>query len=283
MQKEGAEVDYFLIEGSGLSAYLNAVKPLKQQIREFRPDVVHAHYGLSGIPAVMQGEVPAVVTFHNGETLSRGVNLLTSLVGRKAKYSVIVAQHIYDKLIFKPKNYCILPCGVDLGAMPIYDKEEERRRLRMKEGVKYVLFGGAFDNLRKNYPLLREAIGLIDDYEVEALEMKGYGRDELNRLMCACDVFCLPSKSEGSPQALKEAMACNCPIVATPVADIPYLLGDIEGHYLCGFDARELASALRRAFEFGGRTEGRKRIEELGLDNKKVAEKLLKIYGEVRG
>ena len=99
--------------------------------------------------------------------------------------------------------------------------------------------------------------------------------------MCACDLFALPTKSEGSPQALKEAMACNCPIVATDVADIKHLLGDIEGHYICNFDPDVVAMQVAKALDFGKRTNGRKRVIDLGLTNDLVAKKLVAIYKKV--
>lgn len=281
LEKAGLEIGYFLIEGDGMAAYWRNVGALKRKINEFRPDVVHAHYGLSGITAVLQKDVPVVTTFHNGEILSKYVNFASSLAARRASFVVCVARHIYDRLVFKPANYGILPCGVDLSAMPEQDFMQARRKLGFKDDVKYVLFGGAFANLRKNYPLLEKAVGLVKGYKIEVLEMNGLDRGQVNDLMYACDVFCLPSKSEGSPQALKEAMACNCPVVATDIADVRHLLGNLDGHYICSFEPENVASMLTKAFAFGRRTEGRKRIMELGLDNADVAKKLVSIYKNV--
>lgn len=281
LRRQGVDVEYFLIKGNGLKSYFSNVQPLKEKITEFKPDLIHAHYGLSGLTAVAQNKIPVVTTFHNGETLSLIVNLISSLAALRAKHVVCVAQHIYDKMLIKPKYFSIIPCGVDLYKMPLRDHYETRKKLDFEPSKKYILFGGAFDNLRKNYPLLREAVAMINDYEVEVVEMKGLDREQLNDLMFACDVFCLPSKCEGSPQALKEAMACNCPIVATDVADIKHLLGDVEGHYLCDFSPQSLAGELARAFEFGKRTAGRQRIEDLGLDNETVASKLMDVYDMV--
>lgn len=278
----GANVDYFTIKGKGLLAYFCNSSALKKKIREFAPDVVHAHYGLSGITAVLQRSVPVVVTFHNGETLSIITNLLSSFFSLFAKHTIYVAQHIYDLSYFKHKsNYTILPCGISLEECVITDKSYSREKMKLSKDKKYILFGGAFSNLRKNYPLLQKAIQLLDRNDIEVLEMNGLSRSEITQLMCACDVFALPSKSEGSPQALKEAMACNCPIVATDIADIKYLLGDIDGHYLCSFDAIDVANKLQKALEFGERTNGRKRIIELGFENKMVAQKIMTIYAQM--
>ena len=291
-------VEYFLVKGN----YVTAVRELKKKIREFKPDIVHAHYGLSAITAELQGLVPVVTTFHNGETLNPIVNLMSSLMSLRAKHVIYVAQHIRDLSYFKAKNYSIIPCGVPMEEMVITPKEEARQRLGWDPEKKYILFGGAFDNERKNYALLRDAVARINEQSpitnhqspIECVEMKNLTRSECVLRMNACDLFALPSHSEGSPQALKEAMACNCPIVATDVADIKYLLGNLPGHYVLpnkkGNDAwwkgdehsaEELATLLKQALAFERRTEGRKRIVELGYTNELVAKKIIAIYQQV--
>ena len=312
LRAAGCEVDYFLVKGN----YITAVKALKAKIREFKPDIVHAHYGLSAITAELQGLVPVVTTFHNGETHHWWVNLLTSLMSLRAKHVIYVAPHIRDLVYFKAKNHSIIPCGVSLEDCFLMDKAEARQRLGWDPEKKYIMFGGAFDNLRKNYTLLREAVELIEkenkskentasiddrlkmidepQKNIICIEMKGLSREECVLRMNACDVFALPTKNEGSPQALKEAMACNCPIVATDVADIKYLLGDLPGHYVLPnkrgngaywvgdeHSAEEMAQLLRLAMAFKVRTKGRERIVALGYTNELVAKKIIKIYGKV--
>lgn len=278
LSEAGNIVEYFPIKGS----YLN-VLPLLKVISEFKPDIIHAHYGLSGVTAILQNKVPVVTTFHNGETLSWPINFITSLFSLRAKHIIYVAQHIYEKCIFKRKDrYSILPCGVNLDEIQIMEFTQARKELGFDPDKKYILFGGAFDNLRKNYPLLKEAIELLDNKDqIVCLEMKGLSRQQITKLMCACDVFALPSKSEGSPQALKEAMACNCPIVATDVADIKHLLGDLKGHYVCPSDSNCLSIALSQALNLCTRTSGRNRIFELGLNNELIITKIIDIYYQI--
>ena len=110
IQALGHEVDYFLVKGN----YITAVRELKRKIREFKPDIIHAHFGLSAITAELQGLVPVVTTFHNGETLNWHVNLMSSLMSLRAKHVIYVAQHIRDLSYFKAKNYSIIPCGVPM-------------------------------------------------------------------------------------------------------------------------------------------------------------------------
>lgn len=299
----GNDVDYFLVRGN----YVKAVGALKQKIREFQPDIVHAHYGLSAITAELQGLVPVVTTFHNGETLNPVVNFVSSLMSLRAKHVIYVAQHIRDLSYFKAKDYSIIPCGVNTDECVVMDKAEARKQLNWDAKKKYILFGGAFDNLRKNYKLLAEAVeclkneGMKESFErerdkndIECIEMKGLSRKDCVLRMNACDLFALPSHSEGSPQALKEAMACNCPCIATDIADVRELFGDEPGHWILRnprktherWDADEksldeMVQLLNDALKFEGRTNGRQRILDLELSNEQVAKRIINIYKEI--
>ena len=294
----GNEVEYFLVRGN----YVKAVGALKKKIREFNPDVVHAHFGLSAITAELQNLVSVVTTFHNGETLNWHVNWLSSLFSLRAKHVIYVAQHVRDLSYFKAKNYSIIPCGVPMDQCVVIDRAEARKQLGWSNDKKYILFGGAFDNLRKNYPLLRDAIAKINEQSpitnhqlpIECVEMKNLTRSECVLRMNACDLFALPSHSEGSPQALKEAMACNCPCLATNIADVKYLFGDEPGHFILRnprktherWDADknsldEMVVLLKEALAFEGRTHGRERIQKLGLSNEQVAQKIIDIYKQI--
>jgi glycosyltransferase involved in cell wall biosynthesis len=160
---------------------------------------------------------------------------------------------------------------------------------------KYILFGGAFSNERKNYKLLAEAVEkLHSTLDIVCIEMKGLTRAECVLRMCAADLFALPSHSEGSPQALKEAMAVNCPCLATDIADVRELFGDEPGHFILRnprktherWDADErsldeMVELLRRALAFEGRTNGRQRILDLELTNEQVAKRIIEIYNKV--
>lgn len=282
LQKQGCEVYYYAIVGKGINGYLSNIKPLKQKIKELNPDIIHAHYGLCGIVSLLaRYNTPVVITFHNGETLNWKINLICSLFVRRAEYVIYVAQHIYDKCFVKAKRFDIIPCGVSLDDLRVVPYDVAKNVLGWSCSKKYILFGGSISNPRKNYKLLDESIKTIDRQDIEVIEMKGFTRQECVLRMCACDCFCLPSLSEGSPQALKEAMACGCPIVATDIADIKHLLGDLPGHYICSFEPEDVAKKIKLALDFKGRTNGRKRIIELGLTNEQVAKKIISIYNQV--
>lgn len=283
LEQLGCEVEYFAVVGKGIRGYLRNVKPLRKKIQEWKPDVVHAHFGLCGMVAVLAARkrVPVVITCHNGETLSKSANIISSLAIRRADYTICVAQHIYDKLYLKPNPYMIQPCGIDIKDLPLVDKALAQKEMNLSPDKINILFGGSFSNARKNAPLAQAAISLLKRNDINLIEMKGFNRQQVAMLLNGCDMLLLPTKSEGSPQVLKEAMACNCPIVATDVADIAYLLQCVTNSYVTSFDPADVAEKIMRVIECGERTNGRERIAELRLDNPQVAETILNIYKQI--
>lgn len=284
LRKLGCEIEYYAVVGKGMMGYLRNIKPLREKLQDWKPDVVHAHYGLCGMVAVLAAKkkVPVVVTCHNGETLTKYGNIISSLAIRRADYTICVAQHIYDKLYLKPNPYIIQPCGIDLKDLPLVDKEVAQKEMNLSPDKINILFGGSFANARKNAPLAKAAIALLNRDDINLIEMRGFNRHQVAILFNACDMLLLPTKSEGSPQVLKEAMACNCPIVATDVADIAYLLQGVTNSYVTTFDPSDVADKIQRVIEYGERTNGRKRIAELKLDNPQVCETILGIYKSIR-
>ena len=304
LEQQGCVVAYYAVVGKGVRGYLRNVKPLRKKIQEWKPDIVHAHFGLCGMVAVLAAgkRVPVVITCHNGETLTKYGNMISSLAVRKAAYTIYVEQHIRDLSYYKAKKYSIIPCGVPMEEMVITPYEEARQRLGWNAKKKYILFGGAFDNLRKNYKLLSDAVKqleighwTLENGEIEVVEMKGLSRAECVLRMCACDLFALPSHSEGSPQALKEAMAVNTPSLATDIADVRVLFGNEPGYWILRnpnktkvrWDADEksldeMVELLKEALQYKGRTKGQERILALQLSNEQIAARILKIYEQVK-
>lgn len=279
----GCIVEYYAIVGKGAKGYLQNVKSLRRKIQEYQPDIIHAHFGLCGMVAVLAArkEVPVVITCHNGETLTWYGNIISSIAIRRADYTICVAQHIYDKLYLKPKHYCIQPCGIDLKDLPLVDKQKAMQEMGLPEDKVNILFGGSFANARKNAPLARAVVALLKRDDINMIEMRGFNRHQVAMLFNGCDMLLLPTKSEGSPQVLKEAMACNCPVVATDVADIAFLLQGVTNSYVTSFEPADVADKIQRVISCGKRTNGRKRIEKLRLDNPQVAETILDIYKSI--
>ena len=280
LEGEDCELLFWGLQGKGIRGYLMNLPALKSQIRSFNPDVIHAHYGLSGLLANLQRKVPVVTTYHGSDINNKKVLPFSKLAMRLSAWNVFVSQKTLAKA--KPKrNYTLQPCGVDLCDLQLTSKEEARRKMHLEGERKYVLFAGAFDNAVKNAPLAKETVAQSGE-DAELLELKGYTREEVTLLMCAADAFLMTSISEGSPQVVKEAMVCGCPIVSVDVGDVKERVDGVAGCYVSQTnEAIELADLLHQALSFEGKTMGREKIIADGLDNKQVAQKLMKIYESI--
>lgn len=281
LKNQSCEVDYFGLQGKGLQGYLKNLPLLKQKMAEFQPDVIHAHYGLSGLFANLQRRVPVVTTYHGSDINDKKALPFSKMAMRLSAWNVFVSRKTLE--IAKPKKkYILLPCGIDIPDLQLTEKNDARRKMGLRADKKYILFAGAFDNAVKNASLAKEAVALLKDDDVDLLELKGYKRDEVTLLMCAADAFLMTSLMEGSPQVVKEAMACGCPIVSVDVGDVRERVEGVEGCFVSDTrNPRDLANLLVKALAFVKKTDGRKKIMADGLDNRLVAEKLLEVYHKV--
>ena len=300
LQQQGCEVVFYGVQGKGLLGYLRALPALRRMIRAERPDLVHAHYGLSGLLANLQRIVPVVTTYHGSDINVPAVRRFSKIAMCLSAHNIFVSQRNVT-LALSPnglitsrlkKRYTLLPCGVNL---PLSWSEMQTQQVeqltlnqwvqeKLNAGVKHVLFAGAFNNEVKDPELAKAVIDelIIQGVKVELIELKGYNRDQVNALMYNCDALLMTSKTEGSPQVIKEAMACGCPIVSVDVGDVAERVSGVEGCYIVPTrEPKDIAEALQKAITFEGKTTGRERILEMGLSNEQVAERLMAIYESI--
>ncbi len=278
LRQHGVVVDYFGVVGKGIKGYLGALSLLRKKINEFQPDIIHAHYGLSGLLANLQRKVPVVTTYHGSDINVAAVRRFSMIAIRLSAWNVFVSKRNVE-LAKIHKKFSLLPCGVDVDNFAIQNKKDARDALQWDQNGKYVLFAGAFDNEVKNAPLAQAAVQLLQN--VQLVELKGYSRQEVATLFCAADALLLTSFTEGSPQVVKEAMACNCPVVTVDVGDVKERLEKVQPSAIVERNPQSIANALHVILEHGGRSNGREEFMHQGLDNRKVAEKLIQIYNNI--
>lgn len=146
---------------------------------------------------------------------------------------------------------------------------------------KYVLFISNPDRKEKNFSLAHATKDRIKINSVELKIIYYVDHSKMPVYLNAADILLLTSKWEGSPNIVKEAMACNIPVVATKVGDIGYLFGNIEGYYYTDPDADKLAEKINYVLNNDIKPNGRQRIIDLKLDSESVANKLIQLYQEV--
>ena len=276
MEQEGVQCRYYGIDRKGFFGYARSIQGFKRAIRDFCPDVIHAHYGLSGLFANCQRQVPVVTTYHGSDINDGRLLRISKKAIRLSAYNVFVSPGNLEAAHPHKRNFALIPCGINLEDYPILDKSESQRALGWSEDHHYILFSGAFDNWVKNAPLAQSAVEKLEDTTL--IELKGYTRDQVATMMNAADALVMTSFTEGSPQVIKEAMACGCPVVSVDVGDVKDLTSGVDGCFIAERTIESVAANLKEAIAFGRRTDGRRVIEERGLTNDVVAKKLIEIY-----
>ena len=291
LKKAGVELDYFTVVGKGIKGYLSNISRLKKQINKNDYDIIHAHYSLVALVALLTfSNKPLVLSLMGsdayGDYDEKGRRIfssyfpmiITQIVQPFAKAIIVKSRNI-KKYVYSVKKTHIVPNGVNFERFKPMEKDECRKRINLSSEKKIILFLANPEDPRKNYKLLKEAESFLNKGEIEIINPFPIKNEDFPFYLNACDVFVLTSYNEGSPNVIKEAMACNCPIVATNVGDIKEVISGVDGCYLTSFDPEELAKKLTKAINFGMRTKGRKHIDHLKDEN--VANKIIKIYESI--
>ena len=274
------EIEYYLIMGKGIFGYLRELPLLRKAIRAYKPDIIHAHYGLCGLLAnLATRRVPVVTTYHGSDINDQRAYRYARFSLTLSKWNIFVSEKQVAKVQPKGK-YSVIPCGVNMDLFDAADKQDCRKALGLDAKKKYVLFSKMFYDPVKNYPLAKAAVDLLKD--VELLEFIGYTREQTMMLMNAVDAVIMTSISEGSPQFIKEAMACGCPIVSVDVGDVKERVEGVDGCYLVkSREPRDISEALEKALAFEGKTKGREKLIADGFDNKTIAQQVIEVYRKV--
>ena len=279
LEKEGVQCRYFGIDKKGLLGYVHSLRGFLLAVRDFQPDVIHAHYGLSGLFANCQRRIPVVTTYHGTDINDRHLLKVSKGAIRLSAYNVFVSSNNIVAAQPWAGHYALIPCGINLEDYKVLEKAEARMVVGWKADHRYILFSGSFDNRIKNAPLAQAAVERLEGTSL--IELKGYSRQQVATMMNAADALVMTSFTEGSPQVIKEAMACGCPIVSVDVGDVKEITAGVEGCFIAERSPESIAVNLKRAIDFGKKTEGRTVIVERGLTNDIIAKKLVEIYNSV--
>lgn len=278
LKKLGLEIDEFKIIGKGAGGYLRSLRNLRKLIKNGGYSIVHAHYGLSGVLAVLQRIAPVVITYHGSDINQKYVRGLSLLAGRLSAANIYVSGALMKKA-GDPKNAYVIPCGIDTDLFMPIEKKLAKKQLNLEDNKKYILFSSNFDNPVKNFELARSSIAKLNLEGIEVLELKGLSRDEVALTMNAAEVLLMTSFSEGSPQVVKEALACNLPVISTDVGDVADQLEGIANSYIVPFDKEDIAAKLALVLGVEQIFDSRSRVLKLSLDE--IANEVLAIYQKV--
>ena len=278
LKEIGLDIDYFLIKGKGITGYLKNYFNLIRLVKNNTYDIIHAHYGLSGLLATFQSHVPVVITFHGSDVnLNRTNFYLSFLASRLSNANIFVHESLSKKLSLFSDKAEIIPCGVNLNLFKPIDKLASRDKLGLDHNFSYVLFSSSFNNKIKNAALAKLALSNFEN--IILLEMKGYSREEVHLLMNAVDILIVTSYSETGPLVVKEALACNCPIISTDVGDVKELTNGTKNCYIVEYDAKQIEQRIRDILSSNKKSDGRAAVKHISLE--KIATDVYSVYKRV--
>jgi len=283
LKKLGVEIDLYLVEGKGLLGYLKNYKTLRLKISHCKPDLIHAHYGLSGFLSVIQFSRPTIITYHGSDLEINGVKFLSKISMFFAKHIILVNKKQIKKLPFFIKTYSIIPCGIQIDKFFYVKQNEARNYFGFNENEILILFSSRFTEQVKNYPLARKIIDTVNNSNsiskpLKLIEFKNYTREESNLLYNAVDLLLVTSHNETGPLVVKEALLAGCPVLSVDVGDVSVVMQLVERDWI----AHSIEEFKVKMIHILNK---RERFPNMILlkkyDNKLASEKIFQIYSAI--
>jgi teichuronic acid biosynthesis glycosyltransferase TuaC len=297
----GLEVNVMFVDRlrEGMGAYLGLRRQVHHKVEHFQPDVVHVMYGglLAEQVTRIVDDRPTVVTFHGSDLLGEHLSgFLRKLIGSfgvwasrraasRASGIVVVSKSLRDTLPedVDRSKVRIIPCGIDLKRFKPLDRHTCRDQLGWDADRHHVLFSSAANHPVKRFSLACAAVETLNRWgtPIEMHYLHGVSNNVVPMWLNASDIVLLTSLSEGSPTIIKEALACNVPIVSVDVGDVSERIQGIEGCYLALPEPDDLATKLHIVLTGPHRVAGWVKMQEFSLE--RIALRLRDFYGELLG
>ena len=265
---------------------------LRKCMADFKPEIVHSHYGtMTAFFAAVSSATPLVVTYYGSDlNFVRTENFfleifrkfLSQMAALRASAIICVSERLKKKLFWKKEIASVVPIGANEFFFKPLNYDEARKRLNTGSNEKLILF---YANAPvKRLDIAQKTISIVKE-EIPSAELKilkgNVAPEEIVLLLNACDCLLLCSDSEGSPAMVKEAMACNLPVVSNDVGDVKQNIETTSPGVITEQDPGRLAEGIIRVLKMNVRSNGRETLQRLGLTEKIVAEKVLNIYRKI--
>lgn len=296
-ERIGSVEVFHFIDRRTLSGFIKSWNNLNQLISEFRPDLIHVHYGSTTgfLGALSKKTCPWVISFGGSELLghpNKGIYWrarekwaigLSHFAANRADSIICVSKNLFDALsIRNQQKTFLIPRGIDLSVFTVKNKLESRKKLGWSENKKYVLF--SFPRLNaevKNKSLAEKVISVLNEkyFLSELIILFNKSQDFINTALNAADALLVTSLHEGSPNIVKEAMASDLPVVSVNCGDVKERLENVSPSFVSqSYNHLELVKGLGDILLKNERSNGLDSLIESGIDLKSTIEKILNVY-----
>ena len=242
-------------------------------------DLVQANYGLTAPAAMTQPGRPVVVWYWGTELVGRYARLNRACAAL-ADAVIVMSDEMADRI---DRSCHVVRHGVDTERFRPLPSEEARAEVGWADDSKHVLFPYDPSRTIKNYPRAESVVQAADDEidaDVELQVVYGVPHERIPVYMNAADALLLTSTSEGSPNAVREALACNLPVVSVDVGDVGERIDGVDNCHVCTSDD-QLVASLVDVLASDERSNGRERTDEFSVE--RMTQDLLAVYDDVLG
>ena len=281
LNKLNIKNEVFFINGreNGKITYLKRLRDLRKKLKKKDFDILHCHHSFSAVILLLTFRFYSfkkVVSYQNPPE-KEGGRLLFNII--KLIFDVVILKNI--KL--KSNKVFYLPNGTNTEFFKEYSREESIVKLSLEKEKNYILFMDSNSKrTQKRMDRFDKVIDILlkdeNPYNIVPLKLTNTKRELIPFYLNAVSLHLITSDFEGSPNSVKECMACNTPVVSTPVGNVYDLIGDVDGCYIAtSFDCNELAALVVKSLKHKDFT-SRGILLNKKLDVKSVSKKLLNIY-----
>ena len=279
LRKAGLKIDILFLDARRSKwELLKGISRIRRLAASGDYDLIHAHFGYNGIPACFAPRLPLVISFCGTDLTHYRLRPISRWVARRADAAIVKSEGL-NRLLGRPAS--IIPNGVELARFRPTPREEARRILGLRGDLRYVLFVGNPRRPEKRYDLAERVVARAQrsGTPFELLVLDKQPHTEVPNYLNAADVLLITSSYEGSPNIVKESMACNLPIVSTDVGDIRKILTNTRDCLVDDAAPESLAKGLLSVTRNGTRSNGRSHITHLSSDT--VASQVIGVYRRV--
>lgn len=287
ISNKGITNSVFIIEGreKGKVNYLLSSIKIFNLLRKHKFDLIHCHHAFSALSLIISQlyrQNKVLVSYQN-DPLNENGNYLFRFILKKV--DCIILKN--NSILIDNKKILYQPNGVNINLFNILEKNKCKTILNLNENKRYILFVSSnFIRQQKRYDKFCEVLNILKNKyrltDIEELLLINTNRHIVPYFFNAASLHLLTSDYEGSPNSVKEAMACNTPVVSTNVGNVVELLEDVNGSYVAYTNSvEELAELAFKALENPFNNNGRQVLIEKKLDIDSVANNIISIYKKI--
>ena len=276
LRRAGIDVSaFYLASRTSPIRVLQEWRRLRTRIKETRPHLLHAHYGtVTSAICALATSIPLVITFRGDDLnfqpeacwarVALG-HLLSQLSALRSSRMLCVSARLRQQLWWRKQNALVVPTGVDMDLFRPQPKQRCRDLLGWHRTEPIVLFNAGWDPLTKGLDIVLAAVKVAEQ-RIGPLRLvvtrSNVAPDQMPLYLNAADCLVLASFREGSPNIIKEALACNLPIVSVDVGDVPERLRGVHPSRIVAREPYQIGCALAEILSLGQRSNGREAVQE---------------------